>query len=141
MFFDTENPIVKLCTLGMDCEGQGDAEGAARLFSDAWQKAESDYDKMIAAHYRARHQPLVKDKLAWDKIALEHALKIKGRVVKSTYPSLYLNIGKCYEDLQDPQTAAEYYRLAMSFVEFLEKDGYGKFIRTGVLNALRRVDA
>ncbi len=40
---------------------------------------------------------------------------MNDNTVKSAFPSLYLNIAKCYEDLNDPIKAKEYSDLAISF--------------------------
>jgi hypothetical protein len=46
---------------------------------------------------------------------LQFALKINNDTVKSAFPTLYLNIAKCYEDLSDPGNAKKNYELATSF--------------------------
>jgi rifampin ADP-ribosylating transferase len=88
----------------------------------------------------ARHQQNVTDKLKWDKTALQHALNIPDESVKATLPSLYLNVGKCYEDLGDNHSANANYQTALSFCDFLSGDGYGKMIRAGIMNGLERTN-
>ena len=46
---------------------------------------------------------------------MQFALKINDDSVTSVFPSLYFNIGKCYEDLNNPEKAKENYELATSF--------------------------
>ncbi len=123
----------------MMAEGKGDMEMAKNLFLQAWHESESDFEKFTAAHFVARHQENVSDKLYWDELALEMAKRIKDESIKSTYPSLYLNIGKCYEDLDDFERAIENYQIAESYTEFLSEDGYGKMIKSGILGGLERV--
>jgi hypothetical protein len=36
MEFNPSNNVIKLCVLGMDMEGKGNAEEASRLFLQAW---------------------------------------------------------------------------------------------------------
>ena len=120
-------------------EGRGQMEAAKALFLQAWHESESDFEKFTAAHFVARHQENVSDKLKWDELALEMAKKIKDESIKSSYPSLYLNIGKCYEDLHDSKLAIENYQKAESYTEFLSEDGYGKMIKSGILGGLERV--
>ena len=115
MEFDPNNNIIKLCVQGMDREGEGKAEKAGRLFLQAWNEAGNDFEKFIAAYYVARHQKNVSDKLKWLETALQFALKINNDTVKSAFPSLYLNIAKCYEDLNDSGNAKKNYELAASF--------------------------
>lgn len=54
------------------------------------------------------------------------------------YPSLYLNIAKCYEDLNDSDNAYSNYQLASSYTNYLADDGYGKMIRSGIEGGLTR---
>lgn len=139
MQFDPDNNVVKLCAKGMEMEGQGKPKEAIKLFLRAWNEATNDVEKFTAAHYVARHQESVADKLKWDKIALSFALKTKDNNVKETFPSLYLNIAKCYEDLKDLDNAKENYQSALSFSSLLPDDGYGKMIKSGIMNGIERV--
>jgi tetratricopeptide (TPR) repeat protein len=140
MQFDTNNKIVKLCARGMELEGEGKKEEALKTFQQAWDEATNDFEKFTSAHYVARHQDNIADKLRWDKTALNLALKINDENMKGTYPSLYLNIGKCYEDLSDFESAKENYDLALSFTAFLVDDGYGKMIISGIKNGIERLE-
>jgi len=139
MQFDTNNKIVKLCIHGMDLEGEGKNDEAAKIFLQAWDQAGDDNEKFTAAHYVARHQQSIADKLAWDNVALNLALKIKDDSIKGAYSSLYLNIAKGYEDLNDFAMAKESYELALKFTAFLLDDGYGNMIKKGINQGLERV--
>lgn len=139
MDFDPNNHVVKLCAQGMDMEGKGNPEEASRLFLLAWNEATNDFEKFTAAHYVARHQKSIADKLTWDETALQLALKIDHDTVKGTLPSLYLNIAKCYEDLNDIDNARQHYASALSFSDRLPADGYGNMIKGGILKGLERV--
>jgi tetratricopeptide (TPR) repeat protein len=112
MEFNPSNNIVKLCLQGMEMEEKANPEEANSLFLQAWDEATDDLEKFIAAHYVARYQKNISDKLKWLETALQFALKINNDSVKSALPSLYLNIAKCYEDLRDPEKARENYELA-----------------------------
>src|SRR5919107_1291967 len=115
MEFNPNNNIIKLCLQGMDMEGEFKSEEASRLFLQAWDEATNDFERFIAAHYVARHQKNVSDNLKWLETALEFALKINNDTVKSAFPSLYLNIAKCHEDLNNPDNAKKNYELAISY--------------------------
>ena len=115
MEFDPNNNVIKLCVQGIDVEGRGKPEEASRLFHQAWNEATDDFEKFIAAHFVARHQQTVADKLQWLETALQFALKIETDTVQGVFPSLYSNIAKCYEDLSDPDNAKKNYELAKSF--------------------------
>jgi len=139
MEFDPNNNVVKLCAQGMDMEGKGNPEEASKLFLQAWNESTNDFEKFTAAHYVARHQKSIADKLKWDETALKLALKINNDTVKGAFPSLYLNIAKCYEDLNDLDNAKKNYELALSFTNSLHDDGYGNMIRGGIKNGIERV--
>jgi tetratricopeptide (TPR) repeat protein len=139
MQFDANNKIAQLCAQGMMLEGEGKKEEALQLFQQAWNEATNNFEKFTSAHYVARHQKSIADKLKWDEIALQLALKINDDTVKGAYPSLYLNIAKCYEDLNDFDNARKNYQLALSFTDLLSDDGYGRMIKGGIMNGIERV--
>jgi tetratricopeptide (TPR) repeat protein len=101
----------------MAMEDQGKPEEAYQLFLQAWNEATNDFEKFLAAHYVARHQKDVRNKLKWLEITLQFALKINNDAVNSALPSLYLNIAKCYEESGDTANAKKNYELSNSFAE------------------------
>jgi len=115
MEFNPNNNIIKLCVQGMGLEEKGKVEDAGKLFLQAWNEATNDFEKFIAAYYVARHQKNVSGKLKWFETALQFVLKINDPGVKAAFPSLYINIAKCYEGLSDPDNAKKNYELANSF--------------------------
>jgi len=133
MMFDANNKIVQLCAKGMELVD----DEAKMVFEQAWNESKTDFEKLVSAHYLARHQNTVEEKLDWDKLALDHALKTDD--VFDVLPSLYLNIAKCYEDLDDNVSAKLNYELALSHSDHLQNDGYGNLIYRGILNGLDRV--
>ena len=139
MVFDPNNSVVKLCAEGMNKEAEGENEEASLFFEKAWNEACNDQERFIAAHYLARHQNDVNNKLKWDQQALEIALRIEDASVKAYYPSLYLNVAKCYEDLGNMELAKRNYSLASSFTQFLAEDGYGKMIKAGIASGIARM--
>jgi hypothetical protein len=114
MDFNPNNHIIKLCIQGMQMEAEGKPEEASRLFVQAWNEATHDFEKFTAAYYVARHQEHVSDKLKWLETTLQFALKINNDTVKSAFPALYLNIARCYEDLNDSDNAKKNHELAIS---------------------------
>lgn len=138
MIIDPENTIVKLCARGMALEGE--PEKAAALFLEAWEKAVTDVEKCMAAHYMARHQESVSEKLIWDNKSLQHALLSKEEEdIQEFYPSLYLNIAKCHEDLQSWDEALVHYQLAEKYAQKSSEDGYQNFILQGISKGIERV--
>ncbi len=138
MQFNPDNKIIQLCAKGMEMESK-EPNKARDLFLQAWSIAESNIEKFTAAHYVARHQTSTEDKLQWDKTALEFALKIDEKNMEANYPSLYLNIAKCYEDLKDFNNAQKNYVSALSFENSLPDDGYGNMIKSGIRNGIERI--
>jgi rifampin ADP-ribosylating transferase len=114
MEFNPNNPVIKLCVQGIVMEEKGKPEEAGRLFLQAWNEAANDFEKFTAAHFVARHQNKVGDKLKWLKTALQYALKTDDQSAKGAFPSLYSNIARCYEDMNDPGNAEKNYELAKS---------------------------
>ena len=115
MEFNPNNHVIKRCIEGMGMEEKGKPGEASRLFLQAWNEATNDFEKFTAAYFVARHQSNVPDKLKWFETSLQFALKINDITVSGAFPSLYSNIAKCYEDLNDPDNAKKNYELANSF--------------------------
>jgi rifampin ADP-ribosylating transferase len=113
--FDPNNIIIRLCMMGMSMEDSGKPEDAAKLFIKAWSEATNDFERFIAAYYVARHQKDISDKLKWLETSLQFVLKLNDDNVKSAFPSLYLGIAKCYEELCDPDKAKMNYELSDSY--------------------------
>ena len=114
MKFSPFNNVVKLCLQGMNMEEAGKPEAACTLFLQGWNEATNDFEKFLAAHYVARHQKTAAEKLHWLETTLQFALKVDDDAVKSAFPSLYWDMAKCYEDLNNHNKAKEYSDLAIS---------------------------
>ena len=113
--FDPNNKIIQLLLRGMGMEDNGKPEEAILLFIKAWSEATDDFERFIAAYYVARNQKNSSDKLKWFEISLQFALRLNDVAVKSAFPSLYLNIAKCYEALSNPDKAKENVELSNSY--------------------------
>jgi hypothetical protein len=110
--FDPNNVVIKLCMSGMGLEQSENFEDAIMMFHNAWNEATDDYERFIAAYHLARQQKSITDKLKWMETSLSCAQKINDENVKSAYPTLYLNIAKCYEELCDSVNAKRNYELS-----------------------------
>lgn len=117
MEFNPNNHVIKFCLQGMNLEDMGNPEEAGKIFHQAWNEAEDDFEKFLAAHFVARHQENASDKLKWFETALEFALKVNDDATKSALPTLYSNIAESYEKLNDSENAKKNYDLAESFKE------------------------
>lgn len=109
---DTTNPVIQLCMAGTRAEFEHRLEEARQLYLQAWEARTDDYDSCIAAHYVARFQDTAEASLRWNQLALEHAQAVGDERVRDFYPSLYLNLGKSFETLDNPLEAQRYYDLA-----------------------------
>jgi len=136
---DPNNPVVKLCAQGIEAEMKGRRDEARSLFLQAWEIRQDDVDACIAAHYVARHQVTPTDTLRWNEVSLQHAISSSADSVRSFYPSLYLNLGKSYEDIGETARARELYEKGAGCIEDVPEVGYGDVVRQGLRNALERV--
>jgi tetratricopeptide (TPR) repeat protein len=136
---DPNNPVVRLCAQGIEIEMKGHRAEARSLFLQAWELRHDDLDACIAAHYLARHQDTPAETLRWNELALTHALGASDDSIRSFYPSLYLNLGKSYEDLGDIARARELYEQGEQCIGDVPEGGYGDIVRQGLLNGLHRV--
>jgi tetratricopeptide (TPR) repeat protein len=136
---DPNNPVIKLCTEGMKAEMEGRADDARLLFAQAWEQSKNDYDACIAAHYVARHQKSPEEILHWNKEALDRADAVHDARVDGFYPSLYLNMGKAYEDLGNWEQAKRHYELAAAKMSNVPEGRYGDIVRDGIKRGLQRV--
>ena len=136
---DPNNPVVRLCVQGIECEGRGQFEHASRLFLEVWNQSMTDFERCIAAHYIARHQTDPLDTLRWNQLALDHATAVSYDTVRELYPSLYLNLGKAHEDLRHSQDARRFYELSAAVLDTLPEGRYGSIVREAVEKALLRV--
>jgi len=123
MEFNPNNKVIKRCIQGIDLEERGDPEEAGKLFLQAWNEATSDFEKFTAAHFVARHQKSLADKLKWLETALESATRVSSDMVKGALPSLYSAIAECYRELGDLQNAEKNNELAISFKDKLSDKG------------------
>lgn len=136
---DPNNPVVKLCAQGIELEMQGRRDEARALFLRAWELRQDDVDACVAAHYVARHQESPAETLRWNELALTHGIRASTDSVRSFYPSLYLNLGKSYEDLGDSSRARELYEHGERCIDDVPAGAYGDVVRQGLRNALERV--
>jgi len=109
---DTNNPVIQLCIQGAQAEFEHRIEDARALYQQAWDFHADDYEACIAAHYVARFQDSAEESLKWNQIALECAEAVNDERVREFYPSLYLNLGRSYEAVGNPEEAQSYYDLA-----------------------------
>lgn len=87
MPFDPTNPVIQLCVKGIEMEAKS-PELAKDLFLQAWNLASTDVEKFTAAHYLARQQDSVAEKLEWDLRALQLALQVQDDRLTAIHPCI-----------------------------------------------------
>jgi hypothetical protein len=112
MELDPQNPVVELCAAGMQAEAEGRDDDARALFQRAWDARQNDLEACVAAHFLARQQPDLEQTLHWNRVALAYAEAAGDDQVRGFYPSLHLNLGRCYELLDDMAAARRHHALA-----------------------------
>jgi tetratricopeptide (TPR) repeat protein len=137
---DPNNAVVRLCIEGMQAEAEGNSNKARTLFEQAWAAHSDDYEACVAAHFLARQQETHADALRWNREALTRADAAGDERVSSFYPSLYLNMGRSYEDIGDLAEARRYYELAAERIDELPPGPYSDVVRGGVMSALERLN-
>jgi tetratricopeptide (TPR) repeat protein len=138
MTIDSTNAVVALCAAGMAIEG--DVPAARRLFEQAWEVRRDDYDASIAAHYLARHQTTVEDRLAWNIRAARHAEVVADDRARELKASLYLNLADAYLAVGDSAEARSAIARAAESLDDLPVDGYRDFVKRGIDGLVRRLD-
>lgn len=139
MQFDQTNPVVKLCVDGMAAESTGDIAQATTCFTEAWNIATNDFERLTAAHYMARNQDDKNTELKWNLAALGYAGKIEDDSIKAQMPSLCLNAARSYEHLGNLPNATLYYKQAAETSEHLPGGQYTEMVRNGIAAGLKRV--
>lgn len=121
---DDENPVLQLCVAVTRAEFAGQLDEARRLAWLAWQAAADDFEACIAAHYVARYQLSPEGALRWNQLALERAQAVNDSRVAPFYASLFLNMGRAYENIGEHAPAQGFYSLAARLgVEHQGEDG------------------
>jgi hypothetical protein len=135
---DPQNRVVRYCAEGMEREQEGRHEEALRLFMLAWDQCKDAYERAIAAHYVARHQTTPEEALHWNQESLINADAVGDDRVREFYPSLYLNMGKSYEDLGNLKDARRFFALAADLMGSLPESPLASMVRSGVMSGMQR---
>ncbi|WP_106401105.1 hypothetical protein [Actinocorallia populi] len=136
-----DNPVVVLCSQGMQAEAEGRDDDARDLFRQAWETAADDYEACIAAHYLARHQPTAHDTLHWNQECLKRADRVADDRVKGFYASLHLNIAHAHRDLDSPEQTREHFTLAAERLADVPPGPYADGLRLAAAEGLRACGA
>ena len=134
--------------------GRGGARAEARRrLTDLWERVGPDGDplhRVTLAHFLADLQDDVRAELRWDERALaaagdltderaqqyDAALRVRGLL-----PSLHLNLADCLRRLGDASGARQHLAAAVSSVDELADDDYGRLVRTGLWHVQEALEA
>lgn len=86
MEIDPNNPVVRLCAAGVAAEMQGRLDEATRLYREAWEARQDDYEACIVSHYLARVQRTPNEALAWNQESLRYADAVNDERVAPFFP-------------------------------------------------------
>lgn len=136
VIFDPGNPIVALCAEGI---GKNDLSERLLYIEKAWNSASSDIEKCVSAHFMGHVIADLSEKLKWQHLALEYALKSDNLHGKQSLSTLYLHIGKIYLDMGLKMRATEYLQLAYSEALHIENTKYNAKIKQGILAAMQKL--
>lgn len=136
---DPTNAVVKLCAQGIEEEGRGNGAEATTVFAQAWTQSTNDFERCIAAHYLARHQATAELSLRWNQEALDCANRVADDSVAEFFPSLYLNLGKSHEDLENDDEARRLYECAAAKLASVPAGAYRDIVQDGINRGLLRV--
>ncbi len=135
---DPSNPVVKLCAQGMEEEGKGNIPEAKSLFKDAWARSRNDFERCIAAHYVARHQPTAELALQWNQQAMDCAVRVSDGSTDEFFASLSLNLGKSHENLGHTDEARQLFECADRQVQRVSAGPYREIVEDGIRRGLLR---
>jgi tetratricopeptide (TPR) repeat protein len=115
--------VIRLLSEGAPIEATR-PDAARELYQRAWDAASDAYEECMAAHYVARIQDSAEDRFRWNALALERGLDVAAGRATGFLPSLYLNMGRSFEDLGRVEEARVAYEAAAESVGSLPADAY-----------------
>jgi hypothetical protein len=131
-------------SVGIELGQHGERDRARQLFTEVWEQIGPHGDpfyRCALAHSMADVQDDPAEELAWDLRALAAADLItedrarQGGVADAGagfYPSLHLNLGEAYRQLDDLPSARRHLELGQAAARVLGDDGYGAMIKRGL---------
>jgi hypothetical protein len=135
---DPDNPVVRLCRLGVEAEAVERFDEARALYERAWRSSTNDVEACIAAHYVARHQQTPNQTLWWNQIALARADSVRDGRVRGFYASLHLNLGMAHEHLGQLAAAHHHYSRATESLHCIEDPDHRNLVEDRVMGGLAR---
>lgn len=133
---------------GRTFQQQGDIEQAQQYFDQSYQVSKQhnlDYHTINAAHMIAIVVPALDEKIAWNLLALDLALKTHDKKAAQWLAPLHNNLGQNYFDAHNYQKSHEYYEKALELFagDSRYSDAHKLFARWTIgrcMRALNRLD-
>jgi hypothetical protein len=135
---DPDNPVIRLCKLGVESETAERFDEARALYERAWRSSSNNVEACIAAHYVARGQPTTDQMLWWNQIALARADATRDGRVRGFYASLHVNLAMGHEHLGQLAAAHHHYSRARATVEAIEDPDHRLLVAGRVAQGLER---
>ena len=121
---DPSNPVVQSIGRGMQSEMAGDRAAARTAYETAWNAAQDDFERCIAAHYVPRILDDPKEVLRWNEDALRLALAVGDDRVRGFMASLNACVGQARLVLGDLAGAREALETAARCLPDVPEGGY-----------------
>lgn len=134
---DLDNPVIRLLAEGAPIEASRQAV-AAELYLRAWEAASDDYEQCMAAHYVARIADSAEDRFRWNALALERALSVTDGRAAGFLPSLYLNMGRSFEDVGRVDDARAAYLAASDHLVDVPASAYRTTLEEAIARGVSR---
>lgn len=135
---DPDNPVIRLCRLGVDAEAAQRFDEARALYEHAWRSSSNDVEACIAAHYVARRQCTPDQTLWWNQIALARADAVRDGRTRGFYASLHLNLAMAHEHLGQIAAAHHHYARASESLDCIEDPDHRNLVEDRVVRGLAR---
>lgn len=103
---------MSLCAEGAGLEFRGDLAAARRTYREAWEAAQDDIDRCVAAHYVGHLTDDLELQLNWHRDALGFANQCDQSEVAGYYPSLYACMARSLRRLGREREAEPLARVA-----------------------------
>ncbi|MBP8253116.1 MAG: hypothetical protein KAX40_12190 [Herpetosiphon sp.] len=98
MKINQTNPVEQLLIASTEAEFAGDVRLARSLIQQAWNEAQSDLERCMAAHYQARYQTTAEQRLMWNQVAMRYAESSDDPMIATFLPSLERNLEHSYAE-------------------------------------------
>lgn len=135
---DPDNPVIRLCKLGVEAETAERFDEARALYERAWRSSSNNIEACIAAHYVARRQRTTDQMLWWNQIALGRADATRDGRVRGFYASLHVNLAMAHEHLGQLAAAHHHYSRARAAVGAIEDPDHRLLVADRVTQGLER---